>query len=432
MKKRARKGSENQGRSSAPQAMAAMMQQLVLPLIVGIEATKKGLLSFVHEMGLLALQQLLALEAEQLVGPKGKHATNRTHNHWGTTKTTLAFGGRDLQIERPRIRQRGVGEAQLPSLEALQQADPMAARVAEQIVVGVSTRGYERSLEPVPEGVKTRGTSKSSVSRALIDNTQAHVDAFLNRKLNDISLVAMFIDGIEMAGTAVVIALGVTDKGTKVPLGLWAGSTENCAICTDLLQNLIGRGLSIVDKTLFVIDGGRGIRKAIQDVFGSLALVQRCQVHKSRNVREHLPESRCRYVAQQMREAYKSKNPKTAKKLLLQLASWLESNDELSAAESLREGLDETLTSLALGLPESLRRTFSTTNAIENMNGTLRRVSRNVKRWKGQSMIRRWVALGLAEAESRFRRIKGYRSMPSLVAALRPKSNDLASAEQVA
>jgi putative transposase len=181
----------------------------------------------------------------------------------------------------------------------------------------------------------------------------------------------MFIDGIEFAGHSVLIALGVTIDGTKTPLGLWAGSTENATVATALVQNLIDRGLRVEESMLFVIDGGKAIRKALRDVFGNRAIVQRCQVHKARNVRDHLPESRRGYVAKQMRDAYDSTTAATAKKKLMQLASWLESNGEDSAAESLREGLDETLTVMRLNLPSSLRRTFATTNAIENMNGSL-------------------------------------------------------------
>jgi transposase-like protein len=230
----------------------------------------------------------------------------------------------------------------------------------------------------------------------------------------------MFIDGIEIGKHAVIVALGVTADGTKEPLGVWCGSTENHTVAAALLQNLIERGLRVDAPMLFAIDGGKGLRKALSDVFGDRAVVQRCQVHKARNVRDHLPQERRAYVRRQMRDAYKSKSAKTAKMLLGQLASWLEANGEDSAAASLREGLDETLTVLRLGLPTTLCRTFSTTNAIENMNGTLRRVIRNVKRWRGETMIQRWVALGIAEAQRGFRRVKGHAQMKALLAALRP------------
>jgi transposase-like protein len=401
-----------------------MMRQMVLPLIMGIEATRRGLLAFVQQTGMLALQELFAGEAELIAGPKGKHLPGRTHHHWGTTRTPLPFGGRHVVVERPRVRRRGGGEVVLPSVEAFRESDPLSARVAEQIVLGVSTRGYARSLEPVAEELETRGASKSAASRALVDKTTEKLLAFLERPLDGVELVALLLDGIEVADKTVIIALGVTTDGTKVPLGLWAGSTENQVVAIALLQNLLERGLRVDQPLLCVIDGGKGIHKALRQVLGDRAVIQRCQVHKLRNVRDHLPEARRAYVARQMRDAYRSKSAAVAKKLLLQLASWLESNGEDGAAGSLREGLDETLSVLRLGLPRTLCRTFSTTNAIENMNGTLRRICRNVKRWQGEGMIRRWIALGIVEAQRRFRRVKGHQQMPILIAALRPSSTD--------
>ena len=420
MKKEAAKRTKKQG--GIPAEMSMMLGQLVLPMMLASEAIKKGLLAFVQQIGLLAFRELLEGEAAQIAGPKGKHNASRMHHHWGTAETVLPFGGRHVVVQRPRVRSKGKGgqEVELPSVAAAREADPMPSHVAEQIVVGVSTRGYERSLEPVDESLETRGESKSNVSRSLIEDTTEKLADFVSRSLSDLDIVAMFIDGIEIGKHAVIIALGVTADGTKVPLGVWCGSTENHTVATALLQNLIERGLRVDAPMLFVIDGGKGLRKALSDVFGDRAIVQRCQVHKARNVRDHLPEERRAYVRRQMRDAYKSKSAKTAKMMLGQLASWLTANGEDSAAASLREGLDETLTVLRLGLPTTLCRTFSTTNAIENMNGTLRRVIRNVKRWRGETMIQRWVALGIAEAQRGFRRVKGHAQMKLLLAALRP------------
>jgi putative transposase len=405
-----------------PAATSIALGQLALPMMLASEAIKKGLLAFVQQIGMLAFREMLETEAEQIAGPKGKHQERRTHHHWGTAPTPLPFGGRHVVVERPRVRRKGKGgkEVELPSVAAARQADPMPAHVAVQVVVGVSTRGYKRSLEPVDESLETRGESKSNVSRALIENTADKLADFLSRKLTDLELVAMFLDGIEIGKHAVIVALGVTKDGTKVPLGVWCGSTENHVVATALVQNLLERGLRVEAPLLFVIDGGKGLRKALLDVFGDRAIVQRCQVHKARNVRDHLPQERRAYVRKQMRDAYKSKSAKTAKMMLGQLASWLEANGEDGAAASLREGLDETLTVLRLGLPTTLCRTFSTTNAIENMNGTIRRVIRNVKRWQGEAMIQRWVALGVTEAQRGFRRVKGHGQMHVLLAALRP------------
>jgi transposase-like protein len=245
-----------------------------------------------------------------------------------------------VSLPYPRVRASGKGraaEVTLPSIEALRDGDPMTERVAEQITLGVSTRGDKRSLEPVDPSIETRGASKSNASRALIDATTEKLAQFVARKLDDLDLVAMFIDGIEFAGHSVLIALGVTIDGSKIPLGIWAGSSENTTVVTELLSNLVARGLPVEHSMLFVIDGGKAIRKALRDVFGDRAVVQRCQVHKARNVRDHLPEARRAYLARQIRDAYDSATAATAK--LLQLASWLDSNGHDDAAASLREGL---------------------------------------------------------------------------------------------
>ena len=288
-----------------------------------------------------------------------------------------------------------------------------------QLLLGVSTRGYDASLEPRPSGVNARGSSKSSASRSFVAKTRQRLCASLERRLDQLDLIALLIDGIEVARQTVVVALGITSDGTKMPLGLAQGSTENAALCTSLLQGLLSRGLSVEDKLLCIIDGGKGIRKALGDVVGDRAVIQRCQVHKQRNLREHLPEERHVYVLSTMREAYRAATADTARKKLRALVSWLETNGHEDAAASLREGLEETLTVLKLELPLALRRSLATTNSIENLVSSIRRVTRNVKRWRGGDMIRRWAGLGLFNAAKRFRRIKGYREMPKLVTALR-------------
>jgi hypothetical protein len=265
--------------------MSVVMQQLMVPLLLAVDATKKGLLSFVQQMGMVVLSELLVEEAAQIAGPKGKHNAGRTHHHWGTTTASVCFGGRQVSLPHPRVRERGkckAAEVTLPSIEALRRGDPMSARVAEQIAAGVSTRGYARSLEPVDPSIETRGTSKSNASRAPIDATTQRLAQFVSRDLADLDLVALLIECIEFAGHSVVIALGVTLDGTKMPLGIWAGSTENTVVVTELLTNLIARNLHVEQSMLCVIDGGKAIRKAIRDVFGNRAVVQRCQVHTAR------------------------------------------------------------------------------------------------------------------------------------------------------
>jgi transposase-like protein len=401
------------------------IRQLLMPMVAGMAATKQDLMGWVNEVGLEALQAVFEADATAIAGPKGKHrAQERTHHWWGTTRAELPFGGRRIQVRRPRVRSKSGAEQTLPSVARFQAQDPLPERVINQIVLGVSTRGYGASLEASPPGVKSRGTSKSAASRHLVEHMGSKLRAYLSRRLEDVKLVALMIDGIEVARHTVVVALGIAEDGTKAPLGLWQGSTENAALCTALLQDLVGRGLALEGKVLCVIDGGKGIRKAIDDVLGDLAVVQRCQLHKRRNLKDHLPKSRRIYVDQVMREAYASTSSDTARKRLRSLLSWLESNGHEDAAGSLREGMEETLTVIKLDLPTTLRRSLATTNAIENCLGTVRRVSRNVKRWRGGAMVRRWTAIGLLTAQKRFRRIKGHRDLHKLVSALRPKQSE--------
>lgn len=417
------KAEKRQGTQEASMGPAVdKVRQLLLGMVAGMAAAKQDLLEWVQELGLAALAEVFEGDAAAMAGPKGKHRADRTHHRWGSTGTELPFGGRRIQVSRPRVRSKSGQEVSLASVRRFQAADPLPERVVNQILLGVSTRGYESSLEAPPPGLSSRGTSKSAASRHLVERMGSKMREYFSRRLEDVKLLVLMVDGIQVAGHTVVVALGISEDGIKQPLGLWQGSTENAAICTSLLQDLISRGLRLDGKVLCVIDGGKGIRKALDDVLGNLAVVQRCQLHKFRNLKDHLPKNAQTYVGRALREAYGSTSVDTARKRLRGLLSWLESNGHEDAAASLREGMEETLTVLKLELPPSLRRSLATTNAIENTLGTVRRISRNVKRWKGGGMVRRWVAIGLTTAQKRFRRIKGYRELPALVAALHSKA----------
>jgi len=424
MKIRAKKRVQEQ--ALEPTALGKL-RQLLMPMVAGMAAAKQDLMTWVQEVGIEALKEVFEADALAIAGPKGKHSEDRVNHRWGTTDTELPFGGRRIGVKRPRVRSKSGQEVMLPSLARLQAEDSVPERVLNQIVLGVSTRGYGASLESPPAGVRSRGSSKSAASRHLVERMGTKLRGYLARPLGEVKLLALMLDGIEVARHTVVVALGITEDGTKATLGLWQGSTENAAVCTSLLQDLISRGLKLDGRILCVIDGGKGIRKAIDDVLGDLAVVQRCQIHKRRNLKAHLPESCQIYVDRTLRDAYRSASADAARKRLRSLISWLESNGHEDAAGSLREGMEETLTVLKLGLSERLQRSLATTNSIENTLGTVRRVSRNVKRWKA-AMVRRWVALGLLTAQKRFRRIKGHRDLPQLVAALRPAT----AAEKVA
>ncbi len=353
-----------------------------------------------------------------LAGPKGRHQPQRTHHHWGTAATELTFGGRRVQVRRPRVRRRAGGEATLPSVATFRARDPLTARMMQQLLAGVSMRHYEGSLEARPSGRPTRGSSKSAVSRTVVRRTRQRLQEYLARRLDGLEMVALFMDGVVVAQQTVIVVLGITRDGGKIPLGLRLGSTENAVVCTELLQDLLARGLTLEGRVLWVIDGGKGLRKALGNVFGDAAVIQRCQLHKARNVDALVPKARQAYVRTSLRRAYRAPRAAAARRQLTALATWLERNGHADAAASVREGREETLTVLKLGLPPTLRRFFATTNCIENLIGTLRHVTRNIKRWRDGDMRRRWIGLGLLRAAERFRRIKRHGELGVLVTAL--------------
>jgi len=341
------------------------------------------------------------------------------------------MGGRTVTLKRPRVRTSdGCREVPLESWEQFRAADPLTDRAVEQMVLGVSTRKYERSLEPLPDSIDAGGMSKSSVSRRFIQGTQKKLDELMGKDLSMLKLSVIMIDGIHFEDHVILAALGIDEEGRKTVLGLQEGATENSAACKALLRSVIDRGVSAERAVLFVVDGGKGLKKAITRMWGKLAPIQRCQVHKMRNVLEHLPPSMQATVRQSIRQAYRIRDVAKAKRMLLNLAARLDV-EHPGAANSLREGLDETLTVMGLGLPETLERMLSVTNAIENLFGTVRVVSRRVKRWRGGKMILRWSATGLLEAEKGFRKIRGHKGMPFLIAALKKHERKCGSTHDI-
>lgn len=411
--------------------VGAVMRQALLPMAYGIAQTRNMIDQTVRDLGIIELLKMFGTAAEELVGPKKKHQAERTLNFWGTAATEFPLGGRRVSLPRPRVRLAdGSGEATIPLIEHFRQKDPLPERVMDQILLGVSTRGYPKSLESPPQNARSRGTSKSAVSRHVVARTQKALSELTSRTLEGLDLVALMLDGIHVASQAVIVALGLDSEGHKHVLGLWIGSTENAKVSADLLQNLLDRGLKVNGRLLCVIDGGKGLRRALDDVFGDAVLVQRCQQHKLRNVRSYLPERRHAYVTRTMREAYKESTPHRARQKLQALAAWLERNGEHGAAASVKEGLEETLTVMKLGVPGLLRKFLVTTNAIENLIGTIRRLTRNVKRWRVRDAIPRWSAMAALQAEKAFHRVKGHEDIGKLLAVLR--STERTASEAVA
>jgi transposase-like protein len=387
-------------------------------MLAGMTTTREHLLAWVHAHGWAALDALFRAEATERAGPKGQHQAARTPHHWGTTATELTFGGRRVQLARPRVRGTDGREATLPSVAAFRQRDPLSARMMQPLLAGVSTRNYEASLEARPAARRTRGSSKSAVSRALVHRTRQRLQEQLTRRLEGLDVIALVVDGIVVAQQTAIVALGITREGHKEPLGLSLGSTENAVVCTELLQDLLARGLAVEGRVLCVIDGGKGLRKALGAVLGDAAVIQRCPLHKGRNLAALGPKARQVYVRAALRRAYRAASAAAGRRQLTALVQWLDTNGTAAAAASLREGLEETLTVVKLGLPPTLRRFFATTNCIENLIGTLRHVSRNVKRWRAGDMRQRWLGLGLRRAAERFRRIKHHAELGALVTAL--------------
>ena len=336
-----------------------------------------------------------------------------------------------MRIQKPRVRSVSGKELELPAWKQMSGEDPMQQRVLEQILVGVSTRGYERSLEPVAGEAESVGVSRSSVSRQFVAKTSQEVDRFLSRHLEGQDLPVIMIDGKGFADHMLVTALGIDATGRKHVLGLTEGTTESEGVCRSLLRDLIERGLTVERARLFVIDGGKGIRKAIRATFGHWALIQRCQEHKLRNVLEHLPESKREWMRAAMRRAWEADTIEKARGKLKGLAAQLREAHP-GAAASILEGLDETLTLPTLGVRGSLLRTLRSTNPIENLQGALQKTCRNVKRWRSGAMVMRWGATALMEAEKKFRRVAGYKAMGTLIAALEAKVSLVDSEEAAA
>ena len=271
----------------------------------------------------------------------------------------------------------------------------------------------------------TPGTSKRAARRQLMGRMGEQLGEQLSRRLDELALLVLMLDGVQIAHRTVVVARGILANGRKLVLGLWPGSTENAALCTARLHNLIERGLKVDGRLRCVIDGGQGMRQALAAVCGDRAVVQRWRVHKKRNVLDHLPQNRKAYVARALSQAWAGQSAAMARRRLKTLLQWLERNAESAAAASLREGLAETLTVAKLGLPPARRTFLTTTKAIENLMGSVRRLSRNVTRWRPADMLSRWTAAGLLDAEPGFHRIKGYRHLPPLAPALRSQPSQL-------
>jgi putative transposase len=408
-------------KSNVPVA-EAMNEEAVLPErvqeVLGelVGAAKEGLLALSVEVGLGVLRELLELEVEEVVGPKGRWNRERSAVRHGHEDGEVTLGGRRVAVKRPRVRTAdGEGEVTLETYEHFAGRDELGRLALERILVGVSTRKYRRVQEPIGDETarRERSTSKSSVSRAFVARTREALWHLMSRQLADLRLAVVMLDGIEIKGRTNVVALGITTEGEKLALGLWSGSTENATIASALLSDLVARGLDVEQGVLFVIDGSKALRKAIRQVFGDEVPVQRCVRHKQRNILELLPERDRPPIKRRLTQAWQETDHPKALDQLKRLAVELD-HEHPGAAASLREGMEETLTITRLGITGKLKRTLQSTNPCESMIGTVRAIQRNVKNWSSGEMCLRWTAAGMLQAETRFRKVEGYRGLAQL------------------
>jgi putative transposase len=390
-----------------------VLVQLPLPMLDVMVDVQAPVEQFAARCGLLLMQACIENEVELLAGRRYEHAPDRRASRSGRTSGWAYFAGRKVDMPRQRVRGEK-GQIALSSVAAFRRDGRMQRAVADKVLGGVKMRRYEGCLDALCEGY---GVKRSSVSRHWVKASAKALKQLAERPLGDLDLAALVIDGVRFRDVCVVVALGVDHRGRKHILGLYAGATENATTCKGLLEDLVRRGLDQQGRLLFVIDGSKAVRAAIRATFGEAARVQRCQVHKKRNVRDHLPKSYHRTLSLRLSAAWGMVDCADAPAELDKTVRWLEGLSH-SAAESLREGLEETLTLHRLGVPDLLRRSLSSTNLIESCFSSTRERSRSVKRWRGEDQVVRWAAATLLEAEKGFHRVRGYAAMPVLLSKL--------------
>ena len=371
--------------------------------------------------GIATLTRMMEEDADGLCGPRYGHADGKDGHRWGKTKGKVGFHGGKVDVERPRVRTRRGAEVSLPSWEAAQSEDLLSKWALSQMLINISTRKFGRSVR-LPEGdipvVKGTGVSKSAVSRRFVALSAERLKDWMAADLSRLDLLIIQIDGIHIEEDLMLLAaVGIDGGGLKHPLGVLEGATENTAVVQALLDNLIERGLDPAVCRLFVVDGAKALTKAIRNTFGRQTPIQRCQVHKARNITDRLAKPLHASVRKTLRQAWELNDADKAERLIKNLARRLD-HDYPGVSGSILEGMDEILTVTRLGLPVELRRSLACTNIIENMNGTIRQVCRNVKRWRDTKMALRWTGAAMQEAAKGFRRLKAHKQLPTLRAAL--------------
>lgn len=383
-----------------------------------LSLAQESLHGFAVDLGVTFAGLLLEDEVTRLCGPRYERNGKRSATRYGHQPGVVSLAGQKVSVLRPRVRSvtpDGTrSEVDLSLYQAMQRPEAMPEACMKRMIRRVSCRDYEGVVDLAQEGF---GVKKSSVSRGFVRASADAVRALAERRWEGIRFVAVFIDGIEYAGETLVVALGLDAQGHKHVLGVREGATENALVVTALLEELVERGLHVTQPILFVLDGAKALAAAVKRVCGRQALIQRCQVHKQRNVKAHLADAHHAELERRLHMAYTQTDYEQAVSLLEDTVRWLKRINPAAAA-SLQEGLEETVTVVRLKLPEKLRRTLATTNPIESALSVVRDLTARVKRWRDGDMRLRWCAAGLLRAEEKFRRIKGYVELPLLLAAL--------------
>lgn len=393
--------------------------QMALPTVEALLETREDLRRFLLQTGMKVVEAMLDEEQTSLCGERYKHQESRRAYRHGSETGLMTLGGQKVRVKKPRTRSVSGEELHLETWKSFEQEDPMTHRVLEQVCVGVPMRSYERSLES-PADLEPVATKKSSVSRRFVAKSRELTEQFLGRSLEGMDLPILMLDGTYLGKHLLVVALGIDSDGRKHVLGLREGSTESKEVCKSLLRDLIRRGLEVEVARLFIVDGSKGLNSAIQSVFQGWCRIQRCQIHKLRNIREHLPEGHRAWVTTRLRAAFKNPDAEKGERKARQLIQELQ-EEHPGAAASIQEGLSEmfTLTRLGLTGQEALWRSLRSTNAIESLQGSMKHTAKNVKRWRNGMMVLRWAVTGILEAQKKLRRIQGYKRIPSVIEELR-------------
>jgi len=399
--------------------------QMVLPMAEMVGWLRRGVGELIRQAGLQLMQLLMEEEVKQLAGERSRATPGRTANRWGSERGYCIVMGQKVPVDRPRVRSTEDREIRLGSYEMFHRGEPLTETVWEKLMLGLSTRKYG---EAVREFTDAYGLEKSAVSEHFIEASRTKLKDLMERRLNKMKFCALLIDATPFEGQQMVAALGIGYDGTKTILGIRQGATENATVVGELLGDLMNRGLDFTEPRIYVLDGGKALHSAVKKYAGEAAPIQRCQVHKRRNVLDHLSDDDKPIVAQKLNAIYATEDYTAAKTALDGLHRELMHLNP-SAARSLGEGLDETLTVLKLHVPEQLRKSLASTNLIESAFSIVETVCRNVKRWHGGDQRERWVGSGLLVAEKQFRRVRGYKQIPTLLRVLetlKPSRKDVA------